>query len=114
MYGGIRDAPRKTAAVGALLCVVVAVIRLVACSTSTLALGRVLARFSTRESVMILFIIGAAGGVFILHAVRACFVTQAIACLGSPSSTQMPWLLMIRHQHFFLLIAGFFPAAGSG
>lgn len=67
MYGGVAT-PSETAAVGALLCLIVAMIiyRL----TSFSALWKVL-RDSTKESVMILFIIAAAG-VFSYMLSRAC------------------------------------------
>jgi tripartite ATP-independent transporter DctM subunit len=100
LYGGVAT-PSETAAVGALLCVLVAVViyRLFRVS----ALWAVL-RDSTRESVMILFIIGAAG-VF-SYMLSSLFVTQAIAeWIGELEVNR--WSLMLA-INVFLLIAGFF------
>ncbi|NIA69100.1 TRAP transporter large permease [Pelagibius litoralis] len=100
LYGGVAT-PSETAAVGALLCVLVAVIiyRLY----NPAALWAVL-RDSTRESVMILFIIGAAG-VF-SYMLSSLFVTQAIAeWIGALDVNR--WTLMIA-INLFLLVAGFF------
>lgn len=68
MYGGVAT-PSETAAVGALLCLIIAVViyRL----TSPKDLWLVL-RDSTKESVMILFIIAAAG-VFFIHAFQPLY-----------------------------------------
>lgn len=100
LYGGVST-PSETAAVGALLCVVVAMI--VYKLRSPIQLWSIL-RDSTRESVMILFIIGAAGVFsFMLSSLS---VTQSIAVwIGSLDLS--PWLLMIS-INIFLLIAGFF------
>ncbi len=100
MYGGVAT-PSETAAVGALLCVVMAVIiyRLV----RPQALWTVL-RDSTRESVMILFIIGAAG-VF-AYMLSSLFVTQSIAAWISDLEVNR-WVLM-GAINVFLLVAGFF------
>ncbi len=100
MYGGIAT-PSETAAVGALLCLLIAVIiyRL----WSPKLLWTVL-RDSTRESVMILFIIAAAG-VF-SYMLSSLFITQAIAeWIGTLSVNR--WILMAA-INVFLLIAGFF------
>ncbi len=99
MYGGIAT-PSETAAVGALLCLLIAVIiyRL----WSPKLLWTVL-RDSTRESVMILFIIAAAG-VF-SYMLSSLFITQAIAeWIGTLSVNR--WILMAA-INVFLLIAGF-------
>ena len=100
MYGGVAT-PSETAAVGALLCIVLAVIiyRLV----RPQALWTVL-RDSTRESVMILFIIGAAG-VF-AYMLSSLFVTQSIAAWISDLEVNR-WVLM-GAINLFLLVAGFF------
>jgi tripartite ATP-independent transporter DctM subunit len=100
MYGGVAT-PSETAAVGALLCVVMAIIiyRLV----RPRALWTVL-RDSTRESVMILFIIGAAG-VF-AYMLSSLFVTQSIANWISDLEVNR-WVLM-GAINLFLLVAGFF------
>ena len=100
MYGGIAT-PSETAAVGALLCMVIAVViyRL----WSFTALWTVL-RDSTRESVMILFIIGAAG-VF-SYMLSSLFITQSIAeWIGTLDVSR--WVLMFA-INIFLLVAGFF------
>lgn len=100
MYGGVAT-PSETAAVGALLCMVIAVAiyRLF----SPKALWLVL-RDSTRESVMILFIIAAAG-VF-SYMLSSLFITQSIAqWIGTLDVNR--WVLM-GAINIFLLIAGFF------
>ncbi|MEE9321545.1 MAG: TRAP transporter large permease [Granulosicoccus sp.] len=100
MYGGIAT-PSETAAVGALLCLLMAMIiyRL----WSPKALWQVL-RDSTRESVMILFIIAAAG-VF-SYMLSSLFITQSIAAyIGTLEVNR--WVLM-GFINLFLLVAGFF------
>ncbi len=100
MYGGIAT-PSETAAVGALLCIVIAMViyRL----WSPAALWTVL-RDSTRESVMILFIIAAAG-VF-SYMLSSLYITQSIAeWIGTLDVNR--WVLM-GAVNVFLLIAGFF------
>jgi len=100
MYGGIAT-PSETAAVGAVLCLVLAIIiyRL----WSGPALWGVL-RDSTKESVMILFIIGAAG-VF-AYMLSSLQVTQSIAeWIGTLEVNR--WILMLI-VNLFLLVAGFF------
>ena len=100
LYGGVAT-PSETAAVGALLCVLAAVFiyRLFRFQ----ALWTVL-RDSTRESVMILFIIGAAG-VFAFM-LSSLFVTQAIAEWIATLEVNR-WVLM-GAINVFLLVAGFF------
>ncbi|MFO6462904.1 TRAP transporter large permease [Jannaschia sp. KMU-145] len=100
MYGGIAT-PSETAAVGALLCLLIAMViyRL----WSPAKLWDVL-RDSTRESVMILFIIAAAG-VF-SYMLSSLFITQSIAeWIGTLEVNR--WVLM-GAVNVFLLIAGFF------
>ena len=100
MYGGIAT-PSETAAVGAILCLLVAMViyRL----WSPVALWAVL-RDSTRESVMILFIIAAAG-VF-SYMLSSLFITQSIAqWIGTLEVNR--WVLM-GAVNLFLLVAGFF------
>jgi tripartite ATP-independent transporter DctM subunit len=100
LYGGVAT-PSETAAVGALLCVVAAV--LIYRLYRLRDLWAVL-RDSTRESVMILFIIGAAG-VF-AYMLSSLFVTQSIAeWIGSLDVNR--WVLMGAIM-LFLLVAGFF------
>ena len=100
LYGGVAT-PSETAAVGALLCVVLAMViyRL----WSVRALWAVL-RDSTRESVMILFIIGAAG-VF-SYMLSSLFITQEIAAWIAGLDVNR-WTLMFA-INIFLLVAGFF------
>lgn len=100
MYGGYAT-PSETAAVGALLCMGVAMV--IYSLWSPKALWVVL-RDSTRESVMILFIIGAAS-VF-SYMLSSLFITQSIASwIGTLEVNH--WVLMI-FINIFLLIAGFF------
>lgn len=100
MYGGVAT-PSETAAVGALLCLLVAMViyRLL----SPRSLWAVL-RDSTKESVMILFIIAAAG-VF-SYMLSSLFITQSIATwIGDLEVNR--WVLMAA-INFFLIVAGFF------
>jgi C4-dicarboxylate transporter, DctM subunit len=100
MYGGIAT-PSETAAVGALLCLLIAIViyRL----WNPVALWVVL-RDSTRESVMILFIIAAAG-VF-SYMLSSLSITQSIASyIGTLDVNR--WVLM-GMVNVFLLVAGFF------
>ena len=100
MYGGIAT-PSETAAIGALMCVLVAVViyRL----WSPKALWLVL-RDSTRESVMILFIIAAAG-VF-SYMLSSLQITQSLAeSIGTLDVNR--WVLLAL-VNLFLLVAGFF------
>ena len=100
MYGGIAT-PSETAAVGALLCVLIAVVIYRLWSPAGLWL---ILRDSTRESVMILFIIAAAG-VF-SYMLSSLFITQSIAeWIGTLDVNR--WVLM-GAINVFLLIAGFF------
>ncbi len=100
LYGGVAT-PSETAAVGALLCVLVAVVVYKLFNPSDLW---AVLRDSTRESVMILFIIAAAG-VF-SYMLSSLFVTQAIAeWIGGLEVNR--WVLMFA-INIFLLVAGFF------
>jgi tripartite ATP-independent transporter DctM subunit len=100
MYGGIAT-PSETAAVGALLCLMIAMIIYKLWHPS--AIWNVL-RDSTKESVMILFIIAAAG-VF-SYMLSSLFITQSIAeWIGTLDVNR--WVLM-GAVNVFLLIAGFF------
>ncbi|MEM9601586.1 MAG: TRAP transporter large permease [Pseudomonadota bacterium] len=100
MYGGVAT-PSETAAVGALLCLVVAMF--IYKLTSPKALWSVL-RDSTKESVMILFIIAAAG-VF-SYMLSSLFITQSIAAWISELEVNR-WVLMCA-INVFLIVAGFF------
>jgi tripartite ATP-independent transporter DctM subunit len=100
LYGGVAT-PSETAAVGALLCVIVAVVLYRLYHPRDLW---VVLRDSTRESVMILFIIGAAGVFsFMLSSLT---VTQAVATMISELDVNR-WVLM-GIINLFLLVAGFF------
>ena len=100
LYGGIAT-PSETAAVGALLCLLIAMLIYRLWNPARLW---VVLRDSTRESVMILFIIAAAG-VF-SYMLSSLFITQAIASwIGTLEVNR--WLLM-GAINIFLLIAGFF------
>ena len=100
MYGGIAT-PSETAAVGALLCLVVAIV--VYRLWSPKALWSVF-RDSTRESVMILFIIAAAG-VF-SYMLSSLQITQSVATtIGTLDVNR--WVLL-GLVNLFLIVAGFF------
>lgn len=100
LYGGIAT-PSETAAVGALLCLVIAMV--IYQLWSPAAIWTIL-RDSTKESVMILFIISAAG-VF-SYMLSSLFITQAIAeWIGTLDVNR--WVLM-GAVNVFLLISGFF------
>lgn len=100
LYGGVAT-PSETAAVGALLCLLIAVIIYKMYDFNSIW---TVLRDSTRESVMILFIIGAAG-VF-SYMLSSLFVTQAIAEWISQMDVG-PWTMMFT-INIFLLVAGFF------
>ena len=100
LYGGIAT-PSETAAVGALLCMIVAI--LIYRMWNPVELWAVL-RDSTRESVMILFIIAAAG-VF-SYMLSSLFITQSVAQWIAALDVNR-WVLM-GFINVFLLIAGFF------
>lgn len=100
MYGGVAT-PSETAAVGALLCLVIAMVIYKLWNPMDLW---IVLRDSTRESVMILFIIAAAG-VF-SYMLSSLFITQAIAeWIGTLDVNR--WVLM-GVINIFLLVAGFF------
>ena len=100
MYGGVAT-PSETAAVGAILCMVIAMV--IYKMWSPFAIWTVL-RDSTRESVMILFIIAAAG-VF-SYMLSSLSITQSIAASIGTLDVN-PWVLM-GAINLFLLVAGFF------
>jgi tripartite ATP-independent transporter DctM subunit len=100
MYGGIAT-PSETAAIGALLCMILAVVIYRMWNPKDIW---VVLRDSTRESVMILFIIGAAG-VF-AYMLSSLQVTQSIA-EGIATLDVNRWVLMAV-VNLFLLVAGFF------
>ena len=100
MYGGIAT-PSETAAVGALLCLMIAMIIYKLWNPKDLWL---VLRDSTKESVMFMFIIAAAG-VF-SYMLSSLFITQAIAeWIGTLDVNR--WVLM-TFVMLFLLVAGFF------
>ncbi|MEO1343245.1 MAG: TRAP transporter large permease [Pseudomonadota bacterium] len=100
MYGGVAT-PSETAAVGALLCLLIAMVIYKLWNPVDLW---VVLRDSTKESVMILFIIAAAG-VF-SYMLSSLFITQSIAAwIGELDVNR--WVLM-GAVNVFLIIAGFF------
>ncbi|MHA3915166.1 TRAP transporter large permease [Halovulum sp. GXIMD14793] len=100
MYGGIAT-PSETAAIGALLCLAVAMVIYRLWHPADLW---IVLRDSTKESVMILFIIAAAG-VF-SYMLSSLSITQSIAeWIGTLDVNR--WVLM-GAINVFLLIAGFF------
>jgi C4-dicarboxylate transporter DctM subunit len=100
MYGGVAT-PSETAAVGALLCLIIAMVIYKLWNPKDLWVGL---RDSTKESVMILFIIAAAG-VF-SYMLSSLYITQSIAqWIGTLDVN--PWVLM-GAVNIFLLVAGFF------
>jgi len=100
LYGGIAT-PSETAALGAVACLVTAIViyRLV----QPAKLWGIL-RDSTRESVMILVIVGAAG-VF-SYMLSSLFITQSVANTIIAMDVN-PWLLLF-YINLFLLVCGFF------
>ncbi|AUQ69114.1 TRAP transporter large permease [Phaeobacter inhibens] len=100
MYGGVAT-PSETAAVGALLCLGVAI---VIYKLYDIRKIWTILQDSTKESVMILFIIAAAG-VF-SYMLSSLFITQSIATWIGTLDVN-PWVLMIA-VNIFLIIAGFF------
>ncbi len=100
MYGGIAT-PSETAAVGALMCLLIAIVIYRLWNPRSLW---IVLRDSTRESVMILFIIAAAG-VF-SYMLSSLSITQSIATyIGTLDVNR--WVLM-GMVNVFLLVAGFF------
>jgi tripartite ATP-independent transporter DctM subunit len=100
MYGGVAT-PSETAAVGAVLCLFLAALIYRLWSPS--AIWSVFSD-STRESVMILFIIAAAG--VYAYMMSSLFITQAIAETIAGFDTNR-WVIMLV-INLFLLVAGFF------
>ena len=100
MYGGIAT-PSETAAVGALLCLLIAIIIYKLWNPKSLW---IVLRDSTRESVMILFIIAAAG-VF-SYMLSSLTITQSIA--GYIAALDVNRWVLMGMVNLFLLVAGFF------
>ncbi|MDG2378232.1 MAG: TRAP transporter large permease [Tateyamaria sp.] len=100
MYGGVAT-PSETAAVGALLCITVAILIYKLYDVRKIWM---ILQDSTKESVMILFIIAAAG-VF-SYMLSSLFITQSIATWIGTLDVN-PWILMLA-VNIFLIIAGFF------
>ena len=100
MYGGVAT-PSETAAVGALLCLTVAILIYKLYDVRKIWM---ILQDSTKESVMILFIIAAAG-VF-SYMLSSLFITQSIATWIGTLDVN-PWVLMLA-VNIFLIIAGFF------
>ncbi|WFE89174.1 TRAP transporter large permease [Roseibium porphyridii] len=100
MYGGVAT-PSETAAVGAVLCLLIAIAIYKLWDVRKIWM---ILQDSTKESVMILFIIAAAG-VF-SYMLSSLFITQSIATWIGTLDVN-PWVLMIA-INIFLIIAGFF------
>jgi len=100
LYGGVAT-PSETAGVGALACLLTAVV--IYRMWQPAKLWQVL-RDSTRESVMILVIIGAAG-VF-SYMLSSLFITQSIA--STISDLEVNRWVLLACINVFLLFAGFF------
>ena len=100
MYGGIATTS-ETAAVGAVACLLMAIV--IYRMWSPRAIWGIL-RDSTRESIMILFIMAAAG-VF-AYMMSSLFITQSIAAWITELDVNR-WVLM-GIINIFLLVAGFF------
>ncbi|HLS58448.1 MAG TPA: TRAP transporter large permease [Paracoccaceae bacterium] len=100
LYGGIAT-PSETAAVGALACILIAVVIYRMWQPGKLW---AILRDSTRESVMILLIVGAAG-VF-SYMLSSLFIAQSVANTIIQSEMN-PWMLMF-YINIFLLVCGFF------
>jgi tripartite ATP-independent transporter DctM subunit len=100
LYGGVAT-PSETAGVGALFCLLTAVV--VYRMWQPTKLWHIL-RDTTRESVMILLIIGAAG--LFSYMLSSLFITQSIALWISDLDVNR-WVLM-AFINIFLLISGFF------
>lgn len=100
MYGGVAT-PSETAAVGAVLCLLIAIAIYKLWDIRKIWM---ILQDSTKESVMILFIIAAAG-VF-SYMLSSLFITQSIATWIGTLDVN-PWVLMIA-INIFLIIAGFF------
>ena len=102
MYGGVAT-PSETAAVGALLCLLIAMV-IYRLWNSRGRFGSVLRDSHAGKAVMILFIIAAAG-VF-SYMLSSLFITQSIAqWIGTLEVNR--WVLMAA-INVFLLVAGFF------
>ncbi|OSQ36568.1 TRAP transporter large permease [Thalassospira mesophila] len=100
LYGGVAT-PSETAGVGALFCLLTAVV--VYRMWQPTKLWHIL-RDTTRESVMILLIIGAAG--LFSYMLSSLYITQSIAHWISDLDVNR-WVLM-GFINVFLLISGFF------
>jgi C4-dicarboxylate transporter, DctM subunit len=100
LYGGIAT-PSETAGIGALACFVMAMIVYRMYQVDKLW---AILRDSTRESVMILVIVGAAG-VF-SYMLSSLYITQSVANTIIAMDVN-PWLLLF-YINIFLLVCGFF------
>lgn len=100
LYGGVAT-PSETAAVGALACIVAAIVIYRMWQPTK---WWAILRDSTRESVMILVIVGGAG-VF-SYMLSSLFITQSIAAAIIAMDVN-PWILLLM-INLFLLVCGFF------
>jgi C4-dicarboxylate transporter, DctM subunit len=100
LYGGIAT-PSETAGLGAVACLLTAIVIYRMYQPEKLW---AILRDSTRESVMILVIVGAAG-VF-SYMLSSLFITQAVANTIIAMDVN-PWILLF-YVNLFLLVCGFF------
>ncbi|MFN3988013.1 MAG: TRAP transporter large permease [Rhodocyclaceae bacterium] len=100
LYGGVAT-PSETAGVGAVMCVLLAVVIYRMWKPSVVW---AMFRDCTKESVMILVIVGASG--MFSYMLSSLYITQTIAQWIIDMELN-PWMLMIW-INIFLLVAGFF------
>ena len=100
LYGGVAT-PSEAAGVGAMLCVVM--VAVVYRMWNPVKLWRILSS-STRESVMIMMIIGAAA--LFSYTLSSLFITQSVA--ASIAALEINRWLLLGMINVFLLVAGFF------
>jgi C4-dicarboxylate transporter, DctM subunit len=100
LYGGIAT-PSETAGLGAVACLLTAIVIYRMYQPEKLW---AILRDSTRESVMILVIVGAAG-VF-SYMLSSLYITQAVANTIIAMDVN-PWILLL-YVNLFLLVCGFF------
>jgi tripartite ATP-independent transporter DctM subunit len=105
LYGGVAT-PSEAAGVGAMLCVVLAVV--IYRMWSPKAWWEIL-RSTTRESVMILMIIATA--VLFSYMLTSLYITQTLAQAIADAHLN-PWTLMLLINLFLLVCGCFIPPAG--
>ena len=100
LYGGVAT-PSEAAGVGALLCIVLAVVVYRMWQAKPL---KAIVRDALRESVMIMLIIAAAE--IFAYALSSLFITQTLA--GAIADLEVNRWILMGAINVFLLIAGFF------